>query len=183
MFNILCLNSLTNFSYEESILSLLYRSRGCVSELSNLPKVTQLVTVRTKFIPRLILFHHQATCLCSLPLISRALCSLLVFSFTDHVLHPFRPKSAPHPTPTPLHSPVLLPLDLSIDLDHQPKAALLSPVQLHVLNTTVSFLCCPSFSVKPQFTWGFCLSDTILISPCLFHLVKSPSACLRIFPF
>ena len=53
MFNILCLNSLTNFSYEESILSLLYRSRACVSEaLSNLPKVTQLVVVRTKFKPK-----------------------------------------------------------------------------------------------------------------------------------
>ena len=40
-------------SYEENILSLLYRSRACVNEvLSNLPKVAQLVVVRTKFKPK-----------------------------------------------------------------------------------------------------------------------------------
>ena len=38
------------------MLSLLYRSRGYVSEaLSNLSKVTQLVTVRTKFKPKALI--------------------------------------------------------------------------------------------------------------------------------
>lgn len=144
MFNILCLNSLTNFSYEESILSLLYRSRGCVSELSNLPKVTQLVTVRTKFKPK----AHIVSPPGYLPLFFafdlRALQLPPGVLFYWSVLHPFRARNPP-PPPPPALTQLCSSSWLSIDLDHQPKAE-----SCLALSTSCSeyncksFLCCPS---------------------------------------